>query len=60
MAGFFGIGDYSRAGAGIAKNQNKGRLKLFFEILETRIWKLFLLNLIYVLVCIQGSKELFY
>ena len=52
MAGFFGIGDYSRAGAGIAKNQNKGRLKLFFEILETRIWKLFLLNLIYVLVCI--------
>ena len=52
MAGFFGIGDYSRAGAGIAKNQNKGRLKLFFEILETRIWKLFLLNRIYVLVCI--------
>ena len=52
MAGFFGIGDYSKAGAGIAKNQNKGRLKLFFEILETRIWKLFLLNLIYVLVCI--------
>ncbi len=52
MAGFFGIGDYSRAGAGIAKNQNKGRLKLFFEILETRIWKLFWLNLIYVLVCI--------
>ena len=52
MAGFFGIGDYTKAGAGIAKNQNKGRLKLFFEILETRIWKLFVLNLIYVLACI--------
>ena len=52
MAGFFGIGDYTKAGAGIAKNQNKGRLKLFFEILEVRIWKLFVLNLIYVLACI--------
>ncbi|MBP1591771.1 MAG: YesL family protein [Oscillospiraceae bacterium] len=52
MAGFFGIGDYTRAGRGIAKGEQKGRLKLFFEILEVRIWKLFLLNLIYVLACI--------
>jgi uncharacterized membrane protein YesL len=52
LAGFFGIGDYSKAGAGIAKNQNKGRLKLFFEILGVRIWKLFALNVIYVLACI--------
>lgn len=53
MAGFFGIGNYNKAGSGIAKdNQSKGRLKLFFEILGVRIWKLFALNLIYLIACI--------
>jgi uncharacterized membrane protein YesL len=53
MAGFFGIGNYNKAGAGISKNApQKGRLKLFFEILGVRIWKIFTLNLIYSLACI--------
>ena len=53
MAGFFGMGNYNKAGSGIAKdNQSKGRLKLFFEILGVRIWKLFALNLIYLIACI--------
>lgn len=53
MAGFFGMGNYQNSGTGISKNApKKGRLKLFFEILGVRIWKLFTLNLIYVLCCI--------
>lgn len=54
MAGIFdGIGNYNNAGPGIAKNAApKGSLKLYFEILGVRIWKLFALNLIYVLACI--------
>ncbi len=53
MAGFFGLGDYNRAGTGISKNAApKGGLKLFFEILGVRVWKLFALNLIYVLFCL--------
>ncbi|MDD6826871.1 MAG: DUF624 domain-containing protein [Oscillospiraceae bacterium] len=47
------MGNYNKAGSGIAKdNQSKGRLKLFFEILGVRIWKLFALNLIYLIACI--------
>ena len=53
MAGFFGTGGYDNAGSGISKNAApKGSLKLFFEILGVRIWKLFTLNLIYMLACI--------
>lgn len=53
MAGLFGIGDFSKAGKGIEKNSAKqGSLKLFFEILGTRIWNLFRLNLIYVIACL--------
>lgn len=53
MSGFFGMGGYDNAGSGISKKAPpKGSLKLFFEILGVRIWKLFTLNLIYVLACI--------
>lgn len=53
MAGFFGFGNYEKAGIGIAKNSSqKSRIKLFFEILGVRIWKLFTINLIFTLCCI--------
>ena len=53
MAGFFGLGNYQNSGAGIAKDRlNKSRFKMFFEILSTRIWKLFSLNFLYVIFCI--------
>jgi uncharacterized membrane protein YesL len=52
MSGFFGLGNYSKAGAGIAKGVTKSRTKLFFEILGVRVWNLFKLNLIYVLLCL--------
>ncbi len=53
MAGFFGFGNYEKAGIGIAKNSSpKSRIKLFFEILGVRIWKLFTLNMIFTLCCI--------
>jgi len=53
LAGFFGLGNYQNSGVGIAKNRSsKGRLGLFFEILSTRIWKLFSLNFLYVIFCI--------
>ncbi len=53
MAGFLGFGNYEKAGVGISKNRSdKNRLKLFFEILGVRIWKLFTLNLIFTLCCI--------
>lgn len=54
MAGLFGgMGNYNNSGSGIAKNAApKGSLKLYFEILGVRIWKLFTLNLIYFLACI--------
>ncbi len=53
MAGFFGMGNYRDSGVGISKNgPKKSRLALFFEILGVRIWKLFLLNFIYVLCCL--------
>lgn len=53
MAGIFGAGDFNRAGSGISKSAApKGSLKLFFEILGVRIWKLLALNLIYVIACL--------
>lgn len=53
MAGFSGLGNWNKAGVGIAKTSApKGSFKLFFEILGVRIWKLFGLNLIYVLACL--------
>ncbi|WP_044974826.1 YesL family protein [Ruminococcus sp. HUN007] len=53
MAGFFGIGDYTKAGKGISKDEpSKGGLKLFFEILGVRFWKLIVLNIIYIIACI--------
>lgn len=54
MAGIFGgMGNYNNSGVGIAKNAApKGSLKLYFEILGVRIWKLFVLNLIYIISCI--------
>lgn len=52
MAGFF-FGNYDRAGSGIAKDGTpKKGLKLYFEILGVRIWKLFALNLFFTIFCI--------
>lgn len=47
------MGNYQNSGAGISKNgPAKGRLKLFFEILGVRIWKIFTLNMIYTIFCL--------
>ncbi len=53
MAGFFGIGDYESAGAGIPKNApKKKRIFIFFQILFNKIWQIFFLNLLYLIFCI--------
>lgn len=52
MAGLF-FGNYGKSGPGISKNgPEKGRVKLYFEILWVRLWKLFALNFIFTLFCI--------
>lgn len=39
--------DYESAGSGIAKNSGKKGIKLFFEILGIRFWKIIEVNLLY-------------
>lgn len=41
--------DYESAGSGIAKNSGKKGIKLFFEILGVRFWKIIEVNLLYSL-----------
>ncbi|MDY4413852.1 MAG: DUF624 domain-containing protein [Ruminococcus sp.] len=41
--------DYESAGSGIAKNSGKKGVKLFFEILGVRFWKIIEVNLLYSL-----------
>jgi len=41
--------DYESAGSGIAKNSHKKGIKLFFEILGVRFWKIIEVNLLYTI-----------
>lgn len=41
--------DYESAGSGIAKNSHKEGIRLFFEILGVRFWKIIEVNLIYAI-----------
>lgn len=41
--------DYESAGSGIAKNSNQKGIRLFFEILGVRFWKIIEVNLLYSL-----------
>lgn len=53
MAGFFGIGDFTKEGAGISKNRaEKKRFFLFWEIFWRKAGKLIGLNLLYLLCCL--------
>ncbi len=53
MAGFFGIGDFTKEGAGISKNRaEKKRFFLFWELVWRKKFKLVWLNLLYILCCI--------
>ncbi|HIZ56921.1 MAG TPA: YesL family protein [Firmicutes bacterium] len=53
MAGFFGMFDYSKPGAGVDKGgPQKKRFFLFFDIYFRKFWKLVLLNLLYIAFCI--------
>ena len=53
MAGFLGIGDFTKEGAGISKNRaEKKRFFLFWEIFWRKKFKLIGLNLLYILCCI--------
>ncbi len=52
MAGFF---NYSKAGKGIKKEDlEKSGLSLYFDILGRRIWKLIILNLMYLIASIPA------
>jgi len=53
LAGLFGMFDPTREGPGVSKNApKKKRFFLFFDIYFRKFSKIFLLNLIYALVCI--------
>ena len=53
MAGFFGIGDYTKEGPGISKNAPKKKtFFVFFETFFRNFWKFTTINIIYSLVCL--------
>lgn len=52
MSGFNLFGSYNKEGKGVSKNQNKGRVKVFFEIFFRKFWKLIELNMLYFIFCI--------
>lgn len=53
MAGFFGIGDFTKEGKGVDKNAPKKRgVFAFFELFFRKFWRLCKLNLLYILACI--------
>lgn len=55
MAGFFGMFDYTKPGKGVSKEElDKHGIALFFDILARRIWKILLLNIIYVIASIPA------
>ena len=53
MAGFFGIGDFTKEGVGISKNRaEKKPFFVFWELFWRKKFKLIGLNLLYLLCCI--------
>ena len=55
MAGFFGMFDYTKPGKGVSKEDlDKHGPALFFDILVRRIWKILLVNMIYVIASIPA------
>lgn len=53
MAGFFGIGDFTKEGVGVSKNRaQKKRFFVFWEIFWRKKGKLIGLNLLYLLCCL--------
>lgn len=60
MAGFFGIGNYTKEGKGVDKNAPKKRgLFAFFELFFRKFWRLIKLNLLYVLACLPTALVVF-
>ncbi|MCL2057639.1 MAG: DUF624 domain-containing protein [Oscillospiraceae bacterium] len=60
MAGFFGFFDYTKPGPGVPKDAPpKSRLRLFFDVLLRKFWKIIQLNLLYTIFNIPGLIFLF-
>jgi len=61
MAGFFGIGDFTKEGKGVDKNAPKKRgVFAFFELFFRKFWKLMKLNLLYLIVNIPTFVIMFF
>lgn len=61
MAGFFGIGDFTKEGRGVDKNAPKKRgIFAFFELFFRKFWRLIKLNLLYILACIPTAAVVFF
>ncbi len=61
MAGFFGIGDFTKEGKGVDKNAPKKRgLFAFFELYFRKFWKLLKLNLLYLIANIPTFVIMFF
>jgi uncharacterized membrane protein YesL len=53
MAGFLGIGNYSKPGPGISKDEpQKNDFFFFFELYFSKFWKLCEINILYFICCI--------
>lgn len=61
MAGFFGIGDFTKEGKGVDKNAPKKRgVFAFFELFFRKFWRLVKLNWLYLLACVPTFIILFF
>lgn len=61
MAGFFGIGDFTKEGKGVDKDAPKKRgLFAFFELYFRKLGRLCKLNMLYVLACIPTLVAVFF
>jgi uncharacterized membrane protein YesL len=55
MAGFFGIGDFTKEGPGVPKDgPQKSRFIIFFEVLFRKFWQLIRINIMYLIFNIPG------
>lgn len=59
MAGFFGIGNYSKPGPGVSKDEpQKHSFFLFFELYFRKFWKLIEVNMLFFVCCIPFAIPL--